>query len=136
MAKQVKKDSPPSENEDGTQSAGIREVVETPSAPSGNGGASLAALLIISSLAGLVLEQQNKLKPLIGIVLAPNPATTGANPVSLSKFVVALIIYLVVLNFLDSQQGLELTLVLLLGAVMFNYDSKGKDSIFATVFGG
>jgi hypothetical protein len=91
------------------------------------GSINLAAIvLIILAFGGMYLESQDLLKPSVDILTGPNDAGTP----DLAVIVIAFVTYILVLSFLDTNQGLGLTTILILGALYVNVQKRPKDNVF------
>lgn len=90
----------------------------------------VSLFLVVMAATGLWLHSQRKLLPVVTIVFMPGDKGTG---VSLGKFAVALIVYLLLLSFLDPQDGLYLTVIVILGALLVNHQIQGKNDVISTI---
>ena len=86
----------------------------------------IAATLILISLVGLYLTQQNKINQVIQVVTDPTTQPNVTTKTTLGEYVGGFLVYLLVLSFLDQQSGIWLTIALVLGGLMYN-SSKSQD---------
>lgn len=94
----------------------------------------IAMFVIILALFGLYLDYTDKLFPFLTASLSSdNPSSVS--PQSLGEFVVAFVLYLFVLSLLNPNDGLLLSVIIVLGALLINFRNKGSDSVILQLFG-
>lgn len=89
----------------------------------------ISLFVVTLAAAGLWLHGQRKLMPVITVAFSPSDK--GSIP--LSRFAIAFLLYVFVLSFLDPQDGLYLTIVVILGALLVNSRMMGQNDLFHTV---
>lgn len=97
-------------------------------------------LVIMATATALVLNSQGKLlsadatKPgVANILFSPDGYTLG-DVRSVSTFAMAFFAYILVVSVMDDKQAEWLTLVIVLGALMYNQKTAGSGSVLSTFF--
>jgi hypothetical protein len=92
----------------------------------------LAVFMIVLAAFGLFLHSKGKLVPTVNAVVSA-PATKSKNTVTIGAFIVAFITYVFVLSFLNTRDGMLLTLVVVTGGLVYNQKAMGNDSLLSVI---
>jgi hypothetical protein len=87
-----------------------------------------AVFLIILASFGVYLHSQNKLIPMMDVLVRPVDSGNKSK-INIGTFLVALVTYLFILSFLNTRDGMILTGVVVMGALIYNNKTMGSESL-------
>lgn len=93
----------------------------------------LALMLIVVSAYCLYLNSQNKLEDVLSTIVTNPASITGASFTSIGKWTLAFIAYLGILQILSPAEGIDLTILLALGALYVDYKRNGSNALIKTL---
>jgi hypothetical protein len=91
-----------------------------------------AVFLIILAGFGVYLHSQNKLIPVMNAIVQPTQ-DKSQKTVSIGAFLVAFVTYLFILSFLNTRDGVILTVVVVTGGLLYNQKTMGTDSVLSVL---
>ncbi len=94
---------------------------------------SIAFLFLILVIYGFFLESQNKLLPVINALFGPQQGPYIQNE---AMFLIALVGYVIITGFLDDEQALVISAILILGASIVNERKFGANHTFLNTLEG
>lgn len=89
-------------------------------------------ILVLVAIVGLWLTKTGKIEGFVSILAQNGPASTST-AITLGEYTAALLVYLFVLTLLTPGEGLGLTAVLVLGALIYNEESTGGNGVLTTL---
>ena len=92
----------------------------------------LAVFIIVLAGFGIYLHSQGKLVPTLQAITQPS-ASTKANAAKFGAFAVALVVYIFILSFLNTRDGILLTGIVVAGGLLYNQKTMGNDSLLSLI---
>jgi hypothetical protein len=89
-----------------------------------------AVFLIILAGFGVYLHSQNKLIPMLDVIVQPINKSAKSS-ISIGAFIIALVTYLFILSFLNTRDGIILTGLVVTGGLIYNHKTMGNDSLLS-----
>ncbi len=92
-----------------------------------------AVFLIILASFGVYLHSQGKLVPALEAVANPSTDKKGKSGITIGAFLVAFVTYIFILSFLNTRDGVILTVTVVLGGLIYNKQTMGNDSVLSVL---
>ena len=94
---------------------------------------SLAIMLIILGIFLSYLNSQQKLLPVVNAVIASPANATGVTQSTLGSWTIAIVAYLMILSILTPSEGTELTILIIVSALVIDNKTMGTNSLLRSL---
>ena len=97
-----------------------------------NNSKVIGVFIVLAALIGLWLHSKGKLITTGALITAPMSENDRGK---LGRFVIAFLVFILVLSFLNPKDGLYLTILVILGALIINKRQQGNNDLIGLILG-